>query len=290
MQLEKFSISLYEEMENKIEDVNLKQSNSLHKYSETAEVILECVTRLKAFIAEFTFKDKQEEIKFFKIIKPKFLSKLIFYQKVFNIQSHLPPSTTGDIREYYYNELKKIKDFFKRNDELLTYYRSQATSYDEIYFLRKEPEPWLLLTMEGCETDVTFTTVYDYKISRIIAYDALGEFITSAIDELEVQPGASSQRQIMPTQNAVNWTASKVSLVELLYALQSAGACNNGNIDLKQLASLFERIFNIDLGNYYRVFQEMRIRKMNRTTFLDQLKERLVQRMDEADENPKFKY
>ncbi len=90
-------------------------------------------------------------------------------------------------------------------------------------------------------------------------------------------------------QSSINWTGSKVSLVELLYALQSAGSCNNGNIDLKQLAKHFECIFNIDLGNYYRVFQEMRIRKINRTTFLDHLKTRLVQRMDEADENPKFK-
>ncbi|MEO6870411.1 MAG: RteC domain-containing protein, partial [Ginsengibacter sp.] len=289
MQLEKFSISLYEEMENKIEGVNQKQGNSLQKYREIAEIILGCVARLKAFIIEFTFSDKDQEIKFFKTIKPKFLSKLIFHQKVFTIQSHLPPSTMGDIREYYYNELKKLKDFFKTNDELLTYYKSQATSYDEIYFLRKEPESWLLLTMEGYETDVNFTTVYDYKISRLIAYEALGEFITSAIDELEMKPGVSFSRQITSKQNVVNWTASKVALVELLYALQSAGACNNGNIDLKQMASHFEKIFNIDLGNYYRVFQEMRIRKLNRTTFLDQLKDRLVQRMDESDENPKFK-
>ena len=81
----------------------------------------------------------------------------------------------------------------------------------------------------------------------------------------------------------------KSALVELLYALQSAGSCNNGDIDLKQLANHFEHLFNIDLGNYYRIFQEMRIRKMNRTTFLDQLKARLIQRMDETDETPKFK-
>ena len=79
------------------------------------------------------------------------------------------------------------------------------------------------------------------------------------------------------------------TLRELLYALQSAGLFNNSKIDRKQLANQLEHFFNIDLGNYYRVFQEMRIRKINRTTFLDQLKDRLIQRMDEADENPKFK-
>jgi len=37
------------------------------------------------------------------------------------------------------------------------------------------------------------------------------------------------------------------------------------------------------------MFQDMRIRKINRTTYLDLLKGRLIQRMDEADENPKYK-
>jgi hypothetical protein len=41
----------------------------------------------------------------------------------------------------------------------------------------------------------------------------------------------------------------------------------------------------VELGNYYNSFQEMRLRKKSRTTFLDQLTEKLVQRMNEADEN-----
>lgn len=83
------------------------------------------------------------------------------------------------------------------------------------------------------------------------------------------------------------WTGSKVSLVELLYALQSTVSFNNGSIGIKTLASELQSLFNVDIGNYYRVFQEMRIRKSSRTSFMDQLKDRLVKRMDESDENPK---
>ena len=76
----------------------------------------------------------------------------------------------------------------------------------------------------------------------------------------------------------------KVSLIELIYSLQTAGVINNGTADIKLLTNFFERTFQVDLGNVYNVFQEMRIRKKNRSSFLDQLKERLIQRMDEADE------
>ncbi|MDQ6815651.1 MAG: RteC domain-containing protein, partial [Bacteroidota bacterium] len=179
-------------------------------------------------------------------------------------------------------------DYFNTNHELVAYHRSQTTSFDEIYFSRKEPDSWLLMNVEDYETDLNFTTIYDHKISKIIAYELLSEFIKSMLAKLDIQHGLSGTENASNTAN-VSWTSSKVSLVELLYAVQSSGSCNNGKIDLKQLANHFEKIFNIDLGNYYRVFQEMRIRKINRTTFLDQLKERLIQRMDEADENPKFK-
>jgi hypothetical protein len=61
----------------------------------------------------------------------------------------------------------------------------------------------------------------------------------------------------------LKWTASKASLIELLYALQTSGSFNNGSIDLKSLATSLENLFDIDLGNYYRVFQEIRIRKQS---------------------------
>lgn len=39
-----------------------------------------------------------------------------------------------------------------------------------------------------------------------------------------------------------------------------------------------------DLGNFYQTYLELRNRKMNRTKFLDTLREELIRRMDERDE------
>ncbi len=288
MKIEKFASVLYDEMEKKIAEVYAFYTENLKRSKDSSIIILQYLSKLKEFTMAYEFASVEEEIIFFKILKPKFLSKLIYHQKVFNILTHLPLSTIGDIKVYYVTQLSKINDYYKFNDEFVMYYRSQATAFDEVYFLRKEPDSWLLLSVEGYETDMNFTTIYDHKISKIIAFELLSAFITTALAKLEIhldlEGGLNSN-----TQKDISWTSSKVALVELLYALQSAGACNNGNIDLKRLADHLEIVFNVDLGNYYRVFQEMRIRKINRTTFLDQLKERLIQRMDEADENPKFK-
>ena len=72
-------------------------------------------------------------------------------------------------------------------------------------------------------------------------------------------------------------------MIELIYALHSTDAINNGTADIKDIAYFVERIFRIDLGNYYRAFLEIRMRKNGRTKFLDTLKEELIKRMDETD-------
>jgi len=288
MRVSEFTISLYEEMELNLAEIDIKDNAYLQNSRLSSGIILNYISRLKTFVNNYKFLTKDEEINFFKHLKPKFYSLLIYHQKVISILSHIPLTTLNEIKSYYLNELRKINDFFNSNHEFVTYYRSQTSSFDEIYFLRKEPDSWLLMNFEDYETDLNFTTIYDHKISKIVAFEFLSEFIKSTLAKLEIQHDQSGGQKNIPQTN-VNWTGSKVSLVELLYALQSAGSCNNGTIDLKQLANHFEKIFNIDLGNYYRVFQEMRIRKINRTTFLDQLKDRLIHRMDESDENPKFK-
>ena len=285
MNIDSFSDSVYNEMENSLNTICVNETDTLQRLKLSSRIILNSIERLKKFIAGYDFIGAGDEINFFKNIKPKFSSKLIFYQKAYEIQLYLPMAPVPDIKNYYLKELQKIATYLSDNKELLSYYRSNSTIFDEIYFLRRKPDSWLLLSLDDYETDLNFTTFYDHKISKIIAFGLLSEFINESINKVD-------QKNALTKANSSNaselvWTGSKVSLVELLYALQSAGSFNNGSIGIKTLASELQLLFNVDIGNYYRVFQEMRIRKSSRTSFMDQLKDRLVKRMDESDENPK---
>ena len=46
---------------------------------------------------------------------------------------------------------------------------------------------------------------------------------------------------------------------------------------------MYETMFNIQLGDYYRSFLEIRQRKIHLTKFIDRLKESLLKRMEESD-------
>jgi hypothetical protein len=110
----------------------------------------------------------------------------------------------------------------------------------------------------------------------------LTEYCNAELSELKCEVHPISKNGANYTM--LRWTAPKVALIELIYALHASGVYNNGNTDLKRIASAFERFFQVDLGNFFNAFQEIRIRKKNRTVFVDRLKETLIRRMDAADD------
>jgi len=82
----------------------------------------------------------------------------------------------------------------------------------------------------------------------------------------------------------LNWTSSKTALIELIYAMHAQGVFDHGNTDIKVITKKFEKMFNVDLGDFYHTYLELRGRKINRTKFIDTLRESLVKKMDEQDE------
>ena len=94
----------------------------------------------------------------------------------------------------------------------------------------------------------------------------------------------TAQEDKSKASKKLKWTGSKVALIELIYALHYQSVFDNGNNDIREVAQYFESTFSIDLGNFYQTYLELRNRKMNRTKFLDALREELIKKMDEQDE------
>jgi hypothetical protein len=96
----------------------------------------EMFTQLKAFISSYDFQSEEEEIHFFKEIKPKLFSRLIYYQKVFQIETMRPNGSKSVQKNYLEKELDRLTDFFNQNLEFCTYYRSGNTHFDKFFFTR----------------------------------------------------------------------------------------------------------------------------------------------------------
>ena len=272
----------YEELEEKLTGIEKGSADIITKIRLSINVCRTVVDSLKTEVSNYIFHSPVEEIFFFREIKPAFYSCLIYYLKLFNLESGRPTGNSKLWGPCLTRVLERIQYFFDNNIEFYQYYHSGDTYLDAIYFKRQSEDLYLKLDDYYFSYDASFSTSHDLKVAKIIANERLFVYVTKRLAELNQE---DADKQTPTWAMALNWTATKAGLIELLYALQSAGVFNNGASDLKQLASYFEQTFNIELGNYYNVFQEIRLRKKSRTTFLDQLKERLTKRMDEADDN-----
>ncbi|TKC02769.1 RteC domain-containing protein, partial [Pedobacter frigoris] len=126
------------------------------------------------------------------------------------------------------------------------------------------------------EADHRFSTSHDYKVAKIIANDLIQVYIEDKLN--------NNNQKKASDNSALNWTGSKTALTELVYALHSQGVFDNGNADIKVIAKALELAFNVSLGNFYHTYLELKSRKMNRTKFLDCLRDALIRKMDEQDE------
>lgn len=222
------------------------------------------------------FNNEEEEIRFFKYQKPIIVAKLIYYNAVYKIEAKKPHGRKEVLEDYFNNKLSDLKTYFDENISFYSYYRTESTYLDETYFLRGRHNIKLGLDTFYFETDHNFNTFHDYKVAKIIANDLIEEYLENQLFKTAVNDSPKN-----PTK--LNWTGNKSALTELIYALHSQGIFNNGNVDIKPIVTVFERTFNVDLGDFYHTFLEIKYRKINRTKFLDELKESLIKKMDEQD-------
>jgi len=249
-------------------------------YSEQAlKVLLPSLDLLKNFFLSHAFASQEEEIAFFKHIKPQFVYRLIYYNEVYHIEMGKPQGGEKAIRKFLNQELGKLQQFYAENQSFYKYYRMGSSYLDYIYFVRSEPDISFTLDSTYFHADPRFSTPYDYKTAKVIANEWLQHYLEGALQRLDGRAAPEEK----PDQQPLQWTSSKVSLVELIYALHSEGAFNQGTAALKDVAQFFEKIFDVELGQYHRAYIEMRLRKNDRTKFLNSLRERLLRRMEDAD-------
>jgi hypothetical protein len=224
---------------------------------------------------------ESDEIYFFKVIKPQFLSKLVYWREIYSIESKRPIGAKKVIQDYLEQKLQEHYYFFVENTEFFSYYRNSQSHLDQQYFLRKNYDlvAWGYFPEFGYDT--SFNTAKDEVVAKIMAYEELHLYLDQEIEKLSENLKSSEHP---PKKRPLHWSGPKVGLVELIYGLQSSGAFNNGNAEIKQIASFFEESFSVELGNYFNAFSEMRLRKKSRTVFIDQMREKLIQKMDSADE------
>lgn len=275
--MKEFAERLLNEMHRELSQLTANTAYELERTEQSFQIVESVMQQLKTFMHDYKFQSIREEILFFKEIKPQFQRELIYYCELMYIDANKPVGSKKCLIKYYHQVMEQIQAFFGRNHLLYTYYRMGRSDQDELLYVR-ETDCVPLIPDYSLDFDSSFTTINSSKLGKIMAFERVSEYLTQTIHAMEYGLPAPVEQKSRHL-----WTDSKAALIELAYALHSRGAVNNGKSDVKTIITSLEKLFNVEVGNFYRTFQSMRIRKKNRTSFLDNLKDSLEKRMDETD-------
>jgi hypothetical protein len=257
----------------------LRDSSKIIDESYRMTVFLhELLAQLKDHVLQNGFSNKSEEIEFFKVYKPQILGKLIYYNKLYRIETACPcTSNSGKLyQKYYSNELQHLKQEYTdqiSGSDFFRYYRAGRSDLDHEFFELGKIKFNSGLSSYVFEIDYHFSTYYDYKVARIISYELLSIFLLTRINNDHSETHASDRD--------IFWTESNNALIELIYALHSSQSIAGGRVGIRKISAVLQVLFRIKLGNIHHAFHRMKTRAGSRTVFLDRLKTSVEDYMDQ---------
>jgi len=269
-----FTSQLKKEVDAKIELIEDLEVGVIIKSQEASCLLTEAFNQLKAFTLPYKFKNEEEEILFFKEIKPKFCYRLIYYRKVFNIEMNRPTGIEKQ-REYLNEVLDDIDKYNHKRLDFIRYYRAGSTHLDTLYFLRNKSVAEQYLETFYHELDPKFSTNCDFKVAKILANDMLSAYLMHEIELLN-DSGTKNTPSNFPAIK-LTWKGTKAEFQEQILSWDSAATF--GDVPLTQLHSYMQNVFNIQVdGNLSRILDDLKTRNTP-TPFIDKIKNALLRRM-----------
>lgn len=272
---------LVQQVENTLADFEICECNIISDSLKIVHYLYDILLELREKVKDNEFENKVDEILFFKVQKPELLGRLIYFYKMYRIETQCPTGSNEVIKHYLNQELDSLTYFFNHNLDFYQYYRSNSTLYDEYYFLRGKKDIRLCTDSSQFDKDPKFSTGYDYKVAKIIANEMLRIYLNKRIVKLETGNQIKDNLQWL-NKSPFRFTGKKVFLIELGYSLASSGDFNNGNIEIKEMMNFLSSVFHTDLGDYYAAYIAMKERK-DRTAYLHHLIDSLIKRMNDDD-------
>lgn len=266
----------------KIESKNVKKNEELKLKLKEAKKHLH---QIRIYARAISFNDTEEEINFFKNIKPNICGQIKFFKIQLAYKTEKPFVSIEKQKKYIRKELKILEFKKKKNQSFYRYIKQDQSALDEVYFVRGNEQLALFSQSDYADIDPEFSTSHDLLASEVITYDLTSDYFKKELHCLaNLESGCYDILSNNSNTNNLIWTASKTDLVELIYALKVSGAINGGDTQIKELTEFFGQLFHVDLGNYYKTYGEIKNRQNHQTKFLSKLTLNLEHKL-EMDDN-----
>lgn len=176
--------NILQEIDSEIDRFDVYGYDIIENSLRMIDLIQGYVDELRDKVIVYGF-SSQEEIVFFKELKLQVLSKQLYFNKIYCIESKFPTESNEAARKYLNDQLDSIEYYFNRHLDLYRYYRSGSSIYDKYYFVRGNIDPKLCTDSSRFNSDLKLSTVYDFKVAKIIANEMLRIYLNRSLKMVE---------------------------------------------------------------------------------------------------------
>jgi len=234
------------------------------------------IADLNAFIRNYRFLTIEQEIVYFKEIKPLLIKEYVFLnalKKFYEKRSDFELQRS----KIYKKEVCRLLDYLNDEKEFYSYVKNKHTHNDERYF-RRLADSGAPRTVYSVNADLESSCSHGLLLAKITAYEKLVGFYTRQLNRLKAPLPTEQFKETLPLQ----WQANKVDAVELVYALYYSGAVDTDKCTVHELAKQFGELFQIQITEQlYREYIDIKRRKMEPAKFLVKLLSHFRKRVEE---------
>jgi hypothetical protein len=240
-------------------------------------LIATTIDQIKEKLKTCTFKNIADEVYFFKFVLPPTLALYIYYTDKMEWDRIIRQGSPECRYKFVDRIYSQAETFRKEYSVFCDYHRDGKTDLDHLYFLRDSPINRETKYQLRRIIDPSSPPLHCELLARLIAYSKMEHEVSISIMESE-----GALPPVKTGKLKLRWTGKQIDLIELVYGLKETGSLNNGKATLKDIFDFFAEAFEVDLGNTSRLFQDIMTRKAGFTIYLDLMKEKLIQRIEDV--------
>ncbi|MBK8516680.1 MAG: RteC domain-containing protein [Saprospiraceae bacterium] len=246
-------LSILSEFENVCSEVPHTECSALPLIQFRRDLFNQLSDVIVEIESDFEFSTIEDEIRYYKFIKPQFYKYGVFYKSIYKIVSRYPVGLKKGSKKYYFDCLKDVKDTFDRQVDMFEYYRGGYVNNDHVIFRKNFEERNIFAVLQGTQM--------------------IEDFLHNATD-----PRTFEEK--LKDYPKYKWTGTKIEAVVLVNVLVKGGKINNGNVSIKEIIDYFSVMFDIDLKDCYKKYKDAK-GAGDPFKFLDYLKEVFAKDVEE---------
>lgn len=257
-----------------LEQILQNGSEMSAKAKKAAKLIMNTFSSFRQQIREKGFKQDEDEIYFFRTIKPKIHAYLNFFSILSDIERAKYHKSDDELKNLIESKFRMFRHLHGEYLDFVTYYMEGMTHLDRQYFLRSTEIHRITRHSATMMVDPEFSTTYDIVAADILTHQMLKKHLFPDQENLKTK---------IPAAPKMKWTMSKSDFIEFVYGIQASNAVNYGDVEIIELCQALQSIFKIHIDDPYRIFIDLCNRKTAPVKFIPKMEEGFLRKVEEMD-------